>query len=102
MMGRRGSGRRGGTSSSASMELAPPLETLDLIAKVVGDLLGGEGRLPEHGGRLLDLLGGAVWAANMGGAPPSLLGSVGGVEGVKIQTSLQSHAGHRAGFCCKL
>jgi len=102
MMGRRGSGRRRGTSSSAAMELAPPLEAFDLIAKVVGDLLGGEGRLPEHGGGLLDLLGGAVRAANMGGAPPSLLGSVGGVEGVEIQASLQSHAGHRAGFCCKL
>ena len=102
MMRGGGSGGRGGTSSGASVELAPPLETLDLIAKVVGDLLWCEGRLPEHGGGLLDLLGGAVGAANMGGASSPLLGSVGGVEGVKIQTSLQSHAGHRAGFCCKL
>ena len=78
------------------MELTPPLQALNLIAKVVGDLLGSEGSLPEHGGRLLDLLGGAVGAADMGGTPPPLLWSVGGVEGIKIQAPLQSHTSHRA------
>ena len=79
------------------MELTPPLQALNLIAKVVGDLLGSEGSLPEHGGRLLDFLWGAMGAADMGGASPPLLRSVGGVKGVKIKASLQSHAGHRAG-----
>ena len=78
------------------MELTPPLETLDLIAEVVSDLLRSEGGLPEHGGRLLDLLGGAVGAADMRGAPPPFLWSVGGVEGIKIQAPLQSHTSHRA------
>jgi len=78
------------------VELTPPLETLDLIPEVVSDLLRSEGGLPEHGGGLLDLLGGAVGAADVGGAPPSLLWSVGGVEGIKIQAPLQSHASHRA------
>ena len=77
------------------MELSPPLEALDLITEVVGDLLGGEGGLSEHGGGLLVLLGGDV-GPHVGGASPPLLGSVGGVERVEIQTSLQSHTSHRA------
>ena len=93
---------KAGKGTNLAPKLASLLQPLHLISEVVGDLLGCEGRLPEHGGGLLALLGGAVGAADMGGAPPSLLWSVGGVEGVEIQTSLQSHAGHRAGFCCKL
>ena len=101
MMRRGRTGGRGGTSRAA-MELTPPLETFDLIAEVVGDLLRGEGGLPEHGGRLLDLLGGAVRAADVRGAPPPLLWSVGGVEGVKIQASLQSNASHHAGVLLQI
>ena len=96
--------RPGGAGARArdpvSCKLSPPLQSLDLVPQVVGDLLGGQRSLSEHGGRRPRLLGGAVGTAHGAPAlPPALLRPGGRMQGVKIQTSLESHASHHDAEC---
>ena len=75
------------TRQLLTWDLFPLLEPLDLVPEVVGNLLGGEDGLPEHGWR-----GGGVEGG--GAAPPPFRRAARRVQRIKVQAPLQCDTRH--------